>query len=179
MNIRNATTKLITITMAMAAMAVIESGWTPGGVFASGPTAAEIFPQRSVIATIPPIGIVPGQMLRFSVVNPNTSEDTEPVRAQVLLYDAQGNVLKRSQEVYVPFGQFRSFDFSRDELPAAGERDTGRLQVRGEITFWFIDNPEQIAPDQFPAAMELVDKSTGETIQSRWYIGYVKVSPTG
>ena len=96
----------------------------------------------------------------------------------MVLYDAQGNVLKRSQEVYVPFGQSRSFDFSRDELPAAGERDNGRLQVRGEITFWFIDNPERIAPDQFPSVMELVDKSTGETTQ-RWYIGYVKVSPTG
>jgi hypothetical protein len=127
-----------------------------------------IFPRRSVIAALPPIVMTPKKMLHFGAVTTDGPErDTEPVRARLQLYDAQGNAIAGGQEVYLSFGEFRSYDVNRDELSSG----SGRIQVRGEITYRLVDTPEQIPPDHSPAALELVD-TAGEPILRRSHRGF-------
>ena len=89
------------------------------------------------VPVLPPIGFVPGQTLRITVAHVSTEsrQDQNPpdVRVGVWLLDARGRVIAQSDEIAIPPGEFRSFDFNRDSIPLAGEPGTGRLQVRGEI----------------------------------------------
>jgi hypothetical protein len=108
-------------------------------------------------------GMVHGQTLRFSLLNPNDPSQAsgrEPVRAQVRLFDANGRQLAQSSVVAIPAGEFRSFDFNRDDLPLAGEPGTGRLQLRGKIILWVRDGS---ARSGFCTSVELIKTSTGET----------------
>ena len=172
MKLRNTFTKLITMTVALAAIALIGSTW------AAGQTESQNNLKQLHLGCI---GFVDGQTLRFSAFNPNPPERvSEPVRARVRLYDAAGNVLAQSEEVDLPPGQFRTFDFNRAGLRAAGEPNTGRLQVRAEIIYGFVLTSTLIPSDQFPAAMELIDNSTGRTILVGYQtgsVGWVKISP--
>lgn len=105
------------------------------------------------------IGIVPGQMLRFSVFNPPTSisgAQREPLRGHVKVFDSGGRMIAQSAEVVIPTGEFRSIDINRDDLHLAGEPGTGRLQTLGRYRIsadW---------PASFPASLELVG-SNGRT----------------
>jgi hypothetical protein len=165
MNIRRANNRPIAITLGMAAIAIIGFTGETGRAGAGDPTAVEVFPLRSVITRIQPTG-VPGQILRFSVVNQNSSEQhAQPVRAQMQLYDAHGN-LTRSREVYLSFGQFQSVCLNRDEV-SADEPGTGRLRLQCEITYRLVDTQDRIPHDRFPAAMELLDDSPGGPILRR------------
>src|SRR5262245_5787570 len=124
MKIRNRITKLITLAMAIAAMAVIGSSWT------TGRTAAQTNPAPSSLAT-PPVGFVPGQTLRFSVFNPNAPEPgSQPVSAQISVYDATGRLLAQTVPTAILPGHFLICDFKREDLQVAGEPGTGRLEVR-------------------------------------------------
>ena len=147
--------KLITITMAVAAMAVIGSSWT---------TQAQ---GRLLVATELGIyGFVPGQTARFCVAYPpTTQEGTRPVRAQIMLYDAGGNEVARSREEEVAAGQFRIFDFNRDDLPLAGEPNTGRVQVRGVMQVAFMDG--SVRPVKLSVSTEVMDNRTGTTTVKR------------
>ena len=158
MNILHAITRLVAITAAMTALVVVFIGAT-GRSGASRQTTIKIFPRRSVTAAL---ALASGQKPRFEVVGPDGPEpDTEHVRARLQLYDAHGNALSESREVYLLFGEFRSDDLGRDNLSG-----TGRIQVRGEITYRLIEAPQQIPADRSRAALELVD-STGEPLL-RW-----------
>lgn len=184
MTIRNTITKLVTLTMAVAALAVIGSIWAPGQAIATG-RATEIDNSAGTTAEIAlgdgsvrffssSISSVPGQTLRFSVFNPNPPEQgSGGVSGHVKIFDSYGHALAQSEEVELTPGQFRTFDFNRADLRAAGEPGTGRLQVRAEIICRFSDNPEQIPPDSFSVSMELVDNRTGQTT---YYTGTVTVS---
>jgi hypothetical protein len=162
MKVRNTITKLITISMVVA-MAVAGSLAMEGRAGASGPAA----PQnnlKQIALFSPPIGFIPGQTLRFSVRNPNApARGSEPARVQVRLYDAQGNVLAQSEEKAVPAGQFRSFDFNRDDLRLAGEPATGRLQVRAGVGALVSVGGSSTWFDHAPVSMELIENSTGKT----------------
>src|SRR3954471_8067975 len=117
MKICNTITKLITITTAVAAMAALSFALMPAR--AAGQVALG---NGSVRFMSNSIGFVPGNTLRFSVVYPNAAQQgSARIVAQVKLFDAQGNVLARSEEVLLPLGQLRIFDFNRDALSAAGE----------------------------------------------------------
>ena len=120
--------------------------------------------------------IIPAQSLRFNVGNLSTLKwGCESVRAQVKLYDAQGKVIARSQEVEVPCGHFHTFNFDRDDLPLAGEPDTGRLQVRAGIQVLLMDG--SVRPVKyFPVSMEVMDNRTGG---GPYFTGSVTVSDDG
>ena len=153
MKTRSTITKLIAITLAVAAIAVIGSSWT---------TRAQH--TRLIFATDQGIyGFVPGQTARFSVAYPNTTEEgTEPVQVQAYIYDSLGRLVTQTNPVEVRPGQFRTFDFNRDDLPLAGEEGTGRLQVRGVIQVAFMDG--SVRHVKLPVSMEVMDNRTGQTI---------------
>lgn len=117
------------------------------------------------ILIAPSVGFAGNQTLRFTLLNPNEPDSQggrEPVRAKVKLYDASGNVIAESDEVRIPAGEFRSFDFKRSDIPLAGEPGTGRLQIKGTWTMTVQDAAAQI--DGFLASVEIVDNKTGKTI---------------
>jgi hypothetical protein len=163
MKIRNRITKFATVAMVVAAMAVIGSTGTARAQH------VRVFDGYTFA------GVVPGQMLRFSIFNPNLPEQGS-FRAQVLLYDEQGNVLARSQQVDLPSGEFRSFDFNRSDLSPAGDPETGRLQIRGHVQVFMGDGSVPLPPTLVSASMELVDARTGGTIVHTGYVGWVKIS---
>ena len=164
MKTRNTITKLIAITMAVAAMAVVGSIWT---------TQAQ---GRLYVATDVGIyGFVPGETARFSVAYPSTTEEgTEPVRVQAYIYDSTGRLLSQTDPVELLPGQFRYFDINRDDLPLAGEEGTGRLQARGVIQVAFMDG--SVRNVKLPVSMEVMDNRTGATKGGPYFTGSVTVS---
>lgn len=126
-----------------------------------------------------PIGLVPGQRLSYTFLNPN-EEDSQPVRVQAYIYDATGRLLTQADPVELRPGQLHRFDVDRDDLRVAGEQLTGRLQVRAGIQVALMDG--SVRHVNIPVWMELVDKSTGTTIDGGYgdyYTGTVSVSGDG
>ncbi len=79
MKISNTITKLLTVAIGVTAMAVISFIWMAERA-AAGQIALGDGSVRFISSSI---GLVPGQTLRISVVNPNEPEQgSEPVRAQ-------------------------------------------------------------------------------------------------
>ncbi|HKR60383.1 MAG TPA: hypothetical protein VJS64_11670 [Pyrinomonadaceae bacterium] len=108
------------------------------------------------------IGFGHGQNLRITVQNSSEgpdqrSEHVEPLRMQVRLSDQNGRVLAESAEVEIPPGEFRSVDFSRDDIPLAGEA-SGRLQVRATCN---IKVREAGTRPQFKASLEVLNSAGG------------------
>ena len=104
-------------------------------------------------------GFVPGQTARFSVAYPSTTEEgTEPVRAQVMLYDSQ--VTSRAQPRRgragrpVPHPRLQP----RESAPA-GEPNTGRVQVRAVIQVASMDGSER--PVKLSVSREVMDNRDG------------------
>jgi hypothetical protein len=112
------------------------------------------------------MGIVPGQTLRATLLNPRSS-GADDMHSRVKLFDANGSVIAQSAELVIPPGEFRSFDFNRDALSLPGERGTGRLQVRARLEVSTVD-PSSLTTDPgasrlLAASFELIDNSTGHT----------------
>ena len=107
-------------------------------------------------------GLVRGQTVRFSVSNPVAPSQREPLRSilvQVRLFDASGAVLATGDEISIPPGEFRSVDFSRDDLPVT-TNPGGRVQTRALVryrTFSIVDRTQLIP------SIELIDDLTGRT----------------
>jgi hypothetical protein len=57
------------------------------------------------------LGLALGQSLRASVANPNESGQREPLRARIRLCGADGALIAQSEELIIPPGEFRSYDF--------------------------------------------------------------------
>ena len=119
-----------------------------------------------------PLGFVRGETIRITVSNPDqprsqASSDGRKFKMLVapLIVDAQGEVIAQSDEIEIEPGQFRSFDFNRDDLALRGEPGTGRLQVRSQIRYRFfsIVDRTQITPNEFLNTLEVIDNATGQT----------------
>ncbi|HKA20766.1 MAG TPA: hypothetical protein VKN18_20960 [Blastocatellia bacterium] len=94
---------------------------------------------------IPAIGFVPGESIRITVSDPTTDEPDEfrePARAQVKLFDRQGNQVAESPEFSIPRDGFHSVEFSRNSILLSGESGTGRLEVRPTIILQRLANPQ-------------------------------------
>jgi hypothetical protein len=109
-------------------------------------------------------GMVRGQTARFTMFNPNEPVKTELTRqvsfVEVMLLDARGSVIAKSDEIAIPPGAFRSVDFKRDDLPVAGDRIQTRAQVRYR-SFYLVDRTRAIGFP--PTSIELIDDDTGHT----------------
>ena len=107
------------------------------------------------------VGLARGERLRFSAFNPSTTESSrennEPVRMQLKLYDANGNVIAQSPDVEIPPGEFRFVDFNRDDLPIAGEPGTQRAQFRTQA-LWGLRAHGRL---QISTSLEIIDNQTG------------------
>jgi hypothetical protein len=115
------------------------------------------------------MGIVPGQTLRITLLNPPSSGSEagrQPTaNGHVMIFSNAGILLAQSGNLVIPSGEFRSFDFNRNALSLPGEPGTGRLQVRavveGTFTLTFTGQTTRVP---LSASWELVDNSTGRTI---------------
>lgn len=176
MKISNTITKLLTIATGVTAMAFIGFIWMAEQA-AAGQSALGDGSVRFISSSI---GLVSGQTLRISVVNPNAPErGGEPVRAQTCIYDSTGRLIAKTEETSIPAGQFRSFDFNRDDLPLSGEAGTGRLQLRGVVQVSFSDGSVRTLSKSFPVSMEVIDNRSGSTNGGDYYTGTVTVSSDG
>jgi hypothetical protein len=113
-----------------------------------------------------PLGVVPRQTLRITVLLPRLCEDEPSYKMTVapILFDAEGIVIARRDEITLEPGQSYSFDFKRSELPP-GEPGTDRLQVRAEIARRFFPGiASRILQGKAPGALELIDEGSGKTV---------------
>lgn len=127
MKTRNTITKLITKTLAVAALALLcGAGWLQ-------PVQAQIGDGSVKFLSYASIGIVPGQKVRLSVAN--TEQSAGNLSLSFSYYLAHGSnssssvPLYESEWIQVPPGEFRSSDVSRKDLKTEGEPRTGRAQV--------------------------------------------------
>src|SRR5215813_13994345 len=112
-----------------AMMAVIALCLFQVAVSAQSPPETEtIVKGRSFV-----IGLVSGEVLRYSAFNPaetDTGKPTEPLSLQLKLYDAHGTLVATSPKIVIPPGEFRWIEFDRDTLPISGEPGSTRAQFR-------------------------------------------------
>jgi hypothetical protein len=122
------------------------------------------------------IGLIHGQSLRYSFFNPN-EEGSQPVRVQAYIYDSYGNLMTQTDPVELRPGQFQTVDVNRDDLRVAGEKDTGRLQVRAGIQVMLMDG--SVRSVNLPISIEIVNNRTGSTNTGTYFTGSVTVSDDG
>ena len=121
-----------------------------------------------------PITFNPGQRLSYTFINPN-EEDSQPVRVTTYIYDAPGRLVSQSQPVELKPGQIHTFNINYDDL-----RVSGPVPVRAGIQVVLMDG--SVRHVNIPVGMELVNNSTGRTIESSagtYYTGTVSVSGDG
>jgi hypothetical protein len=106
------------------------------------------------------LGLTYGQSLRVSVAHPNRDGQRQTLRARIVLSDPSGTVLAQSDELSVPPGAFRSYEFPRTALPVTGENPTGRVQMAANVFLKF----DSVTRGEVAVILELVDNSTGRTI---------------
>jgi len=123
-------------------------------------------PRKSGFENDSLFGMVPGQILRFTVLNPDEPDSrgggVTKLGSKLLIIQADGTYIGQSEELSISAGEFRSFDVKRDDLRVAGEPGTDRLQVRGKIILWV---REGSANSGFSPtiSVELINSGTGKT----------------
>ena len=150
MKIRNTITKLITITMAVAAMAVIGSIWT---------TQAQ---HVRVFDGVTFAAVVPGQAIRLSVGNTAESATNRFVYMYYTVSNPSGVPLYESGRIQVPPREFRFSDVSRRDLNTEGEPGTGRAQVMDR----FSKIPVQVKAGVRDVVVAFVDRPQVETSEN-------------
>jgi hypothetical protein len=108
------------------------------------------------------MGIVPGQSLRVTLINPPSLDPEQPqgsVNGHVKIFDGSGGLLIDSDQSLIQPGAFRSFHFNRDAFGTRGERGTHRQQVRVKPFYEF---PSRRL-SRVLASFEIVDNRTGQT----------------
>ena len=123
-----------------------------------------------------PIGFLPGERLSYTFFNPN-EDGSQPIRVQAYVYDATGRLLMQTDPVELKPGHSYTANINRDDLRVAGERVTGRLQVRTGIQAVLIDG--SVRPFKLSISMERVDNRTGGSSGGDYYTGTVSVSGDG
>lgn len=155
MKSRSRITKLIVITMAMAAIAVIGSSLVAGRAGAAGrQDVNDIYVYRTLV------GIIPGQGIRVSVGN--TAETPGSTVTWTYKVTNTGGVpLYESEWRYVPVRRFSFSDVSREDLNTEGEPRTRRAEVMVTLT---LQAPAGSNPDDYIGSLELIDEGTGGTV---------------
>lgn len=125
------------------------------------------------------VGVAPGQTVRLTIFNPvrpttaTSSAETWGVDDGVIItggpmghvrvFDGSGHSVFSSENVFIPPGEFRTFDIKYADLAAApAESSTGRRQIRTEMTIVFTGLESDAR--RFHPTFELVNSETGQTI---------------
>ena len=119
-------------------------------------------------------GLARGQTLRYTWTNHNDPDeedrDIEPLRIRVRLLAPDRSVIAQSEAPAVGVGKFQFFDFNRDEINAAGEALTGRLQTLLEATVSGLKYKpivfKQVIVETFDDAIEVFNNFLGGTTVS-------------
>ena len=147
---RNSITKLITLTMAVAALAVV------GYIGTAEAQNVRVF-RGTALA-----GFVPGQSLHCSMAYLGRSEEGGgTVQVTTYVYDQTGRLLSRTDPVELRRGQFHTSIIDRDGLPVEGEARTRRAQVRVEFQFQVDASQTLISDKDFLVTVEGVNNSSG------------------
>ena len=167
MKIRQTITKLLTITLAVAALAAVSYGWMPG----PGAGGQVVMSDGSVRFISPSISFKAGQIIRLNVYSPSRANlQIATFYWGATILDANGNILARSEPVSLSSGQFRSVQFLRDDLHVQGEPVTGGLQVGCD--FQFQADAQSVvlsSPVPFLISVEVIDTRTGGTRLASFY----------
>jgi hypothetical protein len=161
MKTRNTITKLITITMAVAALAAAALLCAAGGL---QPVEAQSGDGSVRFTSYASIGIVYGQRVRLSVGNTEVSAGS--LTLSFSYYLAHGSNSSSSVPFYesewirVRPGEFRFSDLSREDVNIEGEPETGRAQVIARVT---VIAPAGSNPANFPGSLEVINEATGAT----------------
>jgi hypothetical protein len=161
MKTRKTSTKLIIITMVVAALAVAgflrEAGWLQ-------PVEAQTGDGSVRFVSYASFGIVPGEKVRLSVAN--TAESAGTLSLSFQYYLAHGSnssnsvPLYESEWIQVARGEFSVSDVSRRDLNTEGEPRTGRAEVLVRVT---IKAPVGSNSKDSPVSLEVVKEDTGAT----------------
>ena len=175
MKTRNTISKLLTRTMAVAALAVV--GVLSGGGWLQ-PVKAQTGNDSVSIVSYATIGIVKGEKVRLSVAN--TEEGTKESDAEVYsgtlslsfsYYLAHGTNSWSSVPIYesgwiqVPPREIWSTGFSREDLKTDGEPETARAEVLVKVS---MIPPTGSNPEDFPASLEIYtdEVQAGESVET-------------
>jgi hypothetical protein len=173
MKTRNTLTKLITITMAVAALAAAgllsETVWLQPVEAQSDKDLHITSVSYDEHISYASIGIVPGERVRVSVAN--TLESGGNLTLSFQYYLAHGSNASTSVPFYeselirVPPGEFRSSGVSRADLNTEGEAETGRAQMLVKVT---MIAPAGSNPEDFPGSLEAfaAEVPGGESVQT-------------
>jgi hypothetical protein len=160
MKTRNTITKLITITMAVAALAaalLCGAGWLQPVKAQTGDGSVRFVSYQSV-------GIVHGQRIRLSVGNTEQSTGTLALSFSYYLAHASNSSsrvpLHETEWISVPPGELRFYDLSRRDLNTEGELETGRAQLIVRVV---IIAPAGSNPANFSGSLEVINEATGAT----------------
>jgi len=107
--------------------------------------------MTGVIVIFPSVGLAPGESIRLTLFNP----DGEPVRAQAQIRHPGGGLFLFA-DGSVRAGAFHSFDFSRSDIPLAGEESTGRIQLSASFEIRIAEPRKKLA-----VSMETISISDG------------------
>lgn len=124
--------------------------------------------QVTVIQDMVSVGIVPGQTLRITVLNPEDSGAS--FRGHIKIFDGSGTLLFQTPDAEIAPGEFHPFDVDRADIALPGEVRTGRYQVHARLTgLRSASATEPGGPrskariDRLPASLEIIDNDTGKT----------------
>jgi hypothetical protein len=162
MKTRNTITKLIVLTLSVAALLAAD-------LLSGQPVKAQTSDGSVRFVSYASLGIVPGQKIRLSVANSEKSGGTASLSFSYYLAhgtNASGGVpLYQSEWIQVPPGEFRFADVLHKDLKTEGEPQTGRAQLLVGLTMMI---PTGSNPEDFPWSMEVIDdeERDGNTVQT-------------
>ncbi len=158
MKTRNTITKLITITITMAALFTANLH----------PVKAQTGDGSVTFVSYASIGIVHGEKIRLSVGNMEESGGSLTLSFSYYLAHGSNSTssvpLYESEWIKVPPKEFRFSDISRGDLTTEGEPETGRVQVLVKVT---MIAPAGSNADDFPASLEVIqdEAQDGDAVQ--------------
>ena len=108
--------------------------------------------------TMTVVGFAPGRTLRLKIGN-DQPRNQPAGRVRILARNSRGEVIKETQDIVLPAGEYRSFSFSLDDLKSQGEPG---ISSNCEIQFSMGDlTPAEISRIM-PVSAELIDDLTGK-----------------
>ena len=124
--------------------------------------------QISVVQDMAPVGLGPGQTLRYTWANLATPESLkvfEPLRIVVRLLADDATVLAQDAAEAVGTGRFQVFDFSRGAIDRAGGATTLQVRVETTVVGHGKYNDIVLKPGiaDFDDGVEIIDEATGAT----------------